>query len=147
MRWAVAVGYLAACACACASARAAPGGAACEPLGSAARQEPLSQLLRELAGVRKLAVENWSRDDPIVRHGGGSDVELMATLSGQVNLIVRYARARECPAKWRVEAIWVLPTQHGAVGGAAPLPAAAAPPVPITPDRAAMELYMQGHGG
>jgi hypothetical protein len=137
-------------ACVPASAESASGrGAPCEPLGSSVRKEPLSQLLRELAAVRRFRLENQIADDPIITHTGGNDVALMAALSKQVNLVVRYAASKDCPGQWRVAAIWILPGLPDAV---TPSPAASpALPLPSAADLAAAkqatDMYLRGHGG
>ena len=123
--------------------------ATCEPLRMAARQEPLSQLLRDLSAVRNFHLENWSTDDPVVTYVGGSDVELMEALSGQANLMIRYAAAKECPGQWKIETIWVLPARANPVV-ATPTPAVIQIPVPTPAEaaaaKAAMDMYMRAHG-
>lgn len=116
-----------------------------------ARREPLSRLLSELSEVRRFRLENWNREDPVVTHAGGSDVELMQALSNQVNLMVRYAAAKGCPGRWRIDAIWVLPGKPAArvdrdlAAGPNPVPA---PPsaAEVAAAKIATDLYMQAHG-
>lgn len=138
---------LAALATACIDGAAAPApghSVLCQPLGSASRHEHLSQLLRELSAVRKFRLENWTREDPIVSLAGGSDVELVTALSGQVNLLVRYAASKDCPGQWRIDTIWILPGQPGAVAAkTAPATASAAD---AAAEKAAMDMYLHAHG-
>jgi hypothetical protein len=119
----------------------------CEPLGSSARREPLSQLLRELSAVRRFRLENQISDDPVIAHTGGNDVALMTAISRQVNLMVRYAASKDCPGQWRVDAIWILP---GLPDPVTPPTANPVPPPPSEADLAAAKkataLYMQAHG-
>jgi hypothetical protein len=140
----------------CVDADGAPrasGHAACEPLRSAARHTRLSQLLRELAAVHSFHLENWSHEDPVVVVAGGSDVELMEALSGQVNLMTRYAAAKDCPGQWRIETIWILPGLPQASNQR--LPAAGTPVAPPPPVQSAakaavakraMDMYLHAHG-
>lgn len=121
---------------------------ACEPLQLGARQERLSLLLHELSSVRSFRLRYWSREDPIVTHGGGNDVELMTTLSRQVNLMVRYAPVKGCPGQWRIHTVWVFPSAD------TPTTPVSAPQGPILSEpasgtisqKAAMDLYMEAHG-
>ena len=122
---------------------------ACEPPQLGPRQERLSLLLHEFSSVRSFRLRYWSTEDPVVTLGGGSDVELMTTLSHQVNLMVRYAPVRGCPGRWRIHTVWVLPSSKTPT---APIPAPRDPvDLPeaasetVSP-KAAMDMYMQAHG-
>ncbi len=138
---------LAVCAEAAAAGRSPSG--ACEPLQLGPRQERLSLLLHELSSVRSFRLRYWSREDPIVTHEGGSDIELMTKLSRQVNLMVRYAPVRGCPGHWRIHTVWVLPSSKtptapiSAQRDSAALPETASETVS---PKAAMDMYVQAHG-
>jgi hypothetical protein len=130
-------------------AAAAPASAppACDPLGSSARREPLSQLLRELSAVRRFRLENQISDDPIIAHAGGNDVALMTAISRQVNLMVRYAASKDCPGQWRVDAIWILPGLPNPVAPPAASPALSPPSeADLAAAKKATALYLQAHG-
>ena len=88
-------------------AHASSGG--CAPLMAPARErEPLSQLLRRLADTQGFRLEYWAADDPPVRHGGGSAVEVIGALARDANMVVHYApQPKGCAAPWRVSAVWV----------------------------------------
>jgi hypothetical protein len=147
---------LAVLALACAEGGAASSrnsGAACAIFDLPSRQEHLSQVLRELSAVRAFRLENWSDEDPVVSTAGGTDVQLMATLAGQVNLMVRYAPTKGCPGQWKVDTIWILPgkPEASAQNAAPPAAPASAPPVGPTPaevaaNKAAMDMYLRAHG-
>lgn len=123
--------------------------APCQQQQLGPRQERLSLLLHELSSVRSFRLRYWSRDDPIVTYSGGSDVEVMTTLSRQINLMVRYAPVRGCPGRWRIHTVWVLPSAD------TPTAPIFAPRVPVDlPEaasetgspQAAMDMYKQAHG-
>jgi hypothetical protein len=140
---------IAALSLACLHVSAAPvtaGPGTCQPFGAAAKREPLSQLLRELSAVRSYRLENWTNDDPIVTRAGGNDMELMETLSRQINLMVRYAPAKDCPGKWKIDTIWILPArpdlQAQRLPPAAPVPS----PAEAAATKAGMDMYMHAHG-
>ena len=111
------------------------------------RQQRLSQVLAELSAVRKFRLENRTREDPVVRHSGGNQVDVMRALSGQANLLARYKPATDCPGMWTLEIVWVLPRELHA-----PTPAkvAATPTAKEQADAAAakqsMDLYLRAHG-
>jgi len=113
----------------------------CAPLMAAAREpEPLSQLLRRLADTQGFRLEYWAAEDPPVRHGGGSAVEVIGALARDANMVVHYApQPKGCAAPWRVSAVWVLRT------GPATVPGARAPLAPALPDPAA-DAFLRAHG-
>ena len=129
-------------------------GAACEPLGLnlSTRQEHLSQLLQELSAVRTFRLEDWSHEDPIVTPTGTNDLELMTALSGQVNLVVRYASAKDCPGRWKIDTVWILPGKpEASARTVVPAPVIAAPPAELNPaevmaTKAATEMFLRAHG-
>ena len=100
----------------------------------------LKAMLQALAIERGFKLEYWTADDPEVVRSGGSDFELMTTLAGQANLIVRYAKAGTgCVHDLKIDTVWVLPI--GPANAPRPAPAAAAKP----PDQATLD-YMRAHG-
>jgi hypothetical protein len=139
------------CAKAGAASSSSPG-AGCANFDLPSRQEHLSQVLRELSAVRAFRLENWSDEDPVVTTAGGNDVQLMATLAGQVNLMVRYAPAKGCPGQWKVDTVWILPgkAQSSAQNIAPPAAPASAPagptPAEAAATKAATDMYLRAHG-
>lgn len=104
----------------------------------------LSQLLRDLSAIRRFRVEYWTGDDPLVAHGGGSDIDLMTALSHQANLMVSYAPSSRCSGQWRVDTVWVLPRGKASamVVAAPPSDAPSKAAASTAPDQA----YLFAHG-
>ncbi len=115
----------------------------------------LSQVLRRMAQTLHFEHEYWAQDDPVLDLDMRSQpIEVMALLSAQANLIVRYAPDRRCAKLWRIASVWVLPAGEVLVGNRrierarAPLP-----PTPaygsgaITDDGSAgVRDYLRAHG-
>jgi hypothetical protein len=120
--------------------------AACTAAQLPPRHERLSQVLEELSALHSVRVSNRTGVDPMVRHAGGSEWEVMRSLVGQANLVVRYKAVAGCPGLWRVKTVWVLPRENAE-------PTVAKVPRPLSPReeadaataRKAMGLYLKGH--
>lgn len=117
-------------------------GASCEesalPLAQTMRLRPF---LEQLAAKRRFQLHYWATDDPDVLVFGTTDVMLMASLSYQANIMVRYSAARAgCGRGWRIKTVWVLPS-----GPANPTRSSSAPDLSGLNDLATRD-YMQAHG-
>lgn len=115
--------------------------------------ERLSRLLGDVSAMRAFRPENWSGEDPLVKAAGTDDASLMASLSGQVNLIAHYVPALDCPGRMHVDMIWILPGKPRSPGPAprASVPAATASQATVGASEAAsarmaMGLYLRAHG-
>lgn len=136
-----------------AKAPRAPATSACgQDVGLAGERKPLSQVLRRLSSTLGFKLEYWSADDPMVSLAGGlRAVDSMTALSQQANMIVRYSPDPRCAGQWRVDTVWVLPSEaRTTVGAAVELPAAPAralqPVAPPAPPDPSLKDYMRAHG-
>jgi len=111
-----------------------------------AAEERLSQVFDKIAARHALRIDNRARLDPLVRHSGGTELDVMKSLAGQANLIVRYRAVAGCKGSWRVETVRVLPREKAE-------PTVAKVARPLSPREAAdaaaarqaTSLYMKGH--
>ena len=114
----------------------------------------LSQLLRRMSQTLHFDHEYWAQEDPVLNLDMRSQpIEAMAFLSGQANLIVRYAPDRRCANRWRIAAVWVLPAGETLVGNyrveraRPPAPAATAQASDPNDDGSrGVDEYMRAHG-
>ncbi len=119
------------------------------------RGATLSQVLGRMAQTLHFEHAYWAQDDPVLNLDMKSQpIEVMALLSSQANLIVRYAPDRRCAQRWRIASVWVLPAGEVLAGNRrierapVPLPSATAyGSGAITDDGSSgVSDYMRAHG-
>ncbi|MEQ1807352.1 MAG: hypothetical protein ABL900_18385 [Burkholderiaceae bacterium] len=107
----------------------------------------LSQVLARMAQTLHFEHEYWSQDDPVLDLDMRSQpIDVMALLSSQANLIVRYAPDRRCAKRWRIASVWVLPAGEVLVGNRRRVERAAAP-LPPTPAYGSSAITDTGSDG
>ena len=115
----------------------------------------LSQVLQRMSQTLHFELQYWSQEDPVLNMDVRSQpIEVMALLSAQANLIVRYAPDRRCARRWCIASLWVLPGGEVRAGNyraerpSLPVSPAAAPLFadPITNSRSGVDDYLRAHG-